>query len=642
MSETTKTFLLFSTTLFLLFTIYWFSPFHIYIPTKYEKISINQYDVLYKSSDKLLDYDVFDEKDVVVLSDQNFGHFVAKNRYVMVAFYAPRLYWSKKLVPEYAAAATQLKGSEVVLAKVDALRERRLANKYGVDGYPSLIFFVGGVDLERCYHRDREALVNYTKTKIALGVYTITTTQQAEGVLMAESTVAFLHSIKDCKELVAASKMHTDVIFYQSDSPDVAKIFQIDNPEINHSALVLVEKKSQQFNHFDGQFSKSAISEFVSMNKLPLVITFGTENAPSILNSPLKQLWLFDLTHDSKKVKSVFQEVAKAYKGKILFVYAERKRRDVGIGYDHPPRPRVSRPTTGSGQPAACPTTGDRHRPPPPRGPPPSMEPDAAINEPDRTPTVAGRTPAPPPPSTTTEIRTATIGPGSNGRTARRPPPPPKSPCGRRPPPSTADSVHHPRGPGPPGRPPPGPPPSTTAVSRHKSPEAFVFSAQPSPPAVISPNLSTDLDPCGSAKRARSELISYGRNDVVVNTSIKDGSKIPPQGGLKNRKKGTVVASTSRHVAKLKETRGVPFLDNSSRSNVHSKETGDNKDMDSASVLRHLHKEVHEFIAQPVDPMETVETTNGQKDYAHPVTGLDKSFDMVASDLKEAFAVISE
>jgi len=141
MSETTKTFLLFTTTLFLLFTIYWFSPFRIYTPTKYEIISVNQYDVLYKPSnppifprnpDKLSDArnNVFDEKDVVVLSDQNFSHFVAKNRYVMVAFYAPWCSWSRKLVPEYAAAATQLKGSEVVLAKVDATRETRLTHKY--------------------------------------------------------------------------------------------------------------------------------------------------------------------------------------------------------------------------------------------------------------------------------------------------------------------------------------------------------------------------------------------------------------------------------------------------------------------------------------------------------------------------------
>ncbi|KAK1551711.1 hypothetical protein Q3G72_003250 [Acer saccharum] len=55
-----------------------------------------------------------------------------------------------------------------------------------------------------------------------------------------------------------------------------------------------------------------------------------------------------------------------------------------------------------------------------------------------------------------------------------------------------------------------------------KSPETFVFSAQPSPPEVVSPNLSTGMEPCGSTKRARVEFISFGRNDVVVNTTIKD------------------------------------------------------------------------------------------------------------------------
>ncbi|KAL5733486.1 hypothetical protein ACOSP7_032828 [Xanthoceras sorbifolium] len=276
---------------------------------------------------------VIDEKDVVILSEKNFSHFVAKNRYVMVVFYAPWCYWSKKLVPEYAAAATELKGTEVVLAKVDADKEKALANKYEVQGYPSLDFFVGGVDLEHYYYnRNREALVNYAKNKMTLDVYTITTTQQAKDVLMAESTVVlgFLQSTESHrKELVAASKMHTDVIFYQSDSADVAKVFQID-PEIKRPTLVLIEKMSQQFSQFDGPFTKSAISEFVSINKLPLVITFGPKTTPWIFNSPLKQLWLYDLTHDANKVKSTFKEAAKAFKGKLLFVYVEVDWRNFG------------------------------------------------------------------------------------------------------------------------------------------------------------------------------------------------------------------------------------------------------------------------------------------------------------------------
>lgn len=88
-----------------------------------------------------------DEKDVVVLKDSNFSEFIDKNRYVMVEFYAPWCGHCQSLAPEYAAAATELKG-EVVLAKVDATEETVLAQKYEIQGFPTVFFFVEGV------HRD--------------------------------------------------------------------------------------------------------------------------------------------------------------------------------------------------------------------------------------------------------------------------------------------------------------------------------------------------------------------------------------------------------------------------------------------------------------------------------------------------------
>ncbi|KAJ4720795.1 Protein disulfide-isomerase [Melia azedarach] len=277
---------------------------------------------------------VMGEKDVVTLSEENFSHIIAKNRHVMVAFYAPWCYWSEKLAPEYDAAATLLK-DKVVLATVDAVKEIELAKKWRIQAYPTIYFFVDGVHVDTYYYaRNRDAIVNWIKVKIAGAVYTVMTTEQAEHLSLAESTIVlgFLHSLKapETEEIAAASKLHPDVTFYQTASADVAKMLQI-NPDIKRPALVLLEKETKRLCHFDGPFTKSAISDFVSGNKHPLVITFTRKNAPLIQNSPLKQLWLFSLMHDSE-VKSIFQEAAEAFKGKLLFVYVQMDCQNDGRG----------------------------------------------------------------------------------------------------------------------------------------------------------------------------------------------------------------------------------------------------------------------------------------------------------------------
>ncbi|XP_044460443.1 protein disulfide isomerase-like 1-4 [Mangifera indica] len=119
---------------------------------------------------------VTEEKQVVkVLSEESFSHFVANNRYVMVVFHASWSPLCRKLAPEYAEAARELKG-EVVLAKVYADKEKGLEKKYGIKWYPTCYFFVGGVNVHPCnFVRKRDANVKWAKTQMGLGVYNITT-----------------------------------------------------------------------------------------------------------------------------------------------------------------------------------------------------------------------------------------------------------------------------------------------------------------------------------------------------------------------------------------------------------------------------------------------------------------------------------
>ncbi|KAL8486528.1 hypothetical protein ACS0TY_023282 [Phlomoides rotata] len=89
-------------------------------------------------------------------------------------------------------------------------------------------------------------------------------------------------------------------------------------------ALVLLKEEEEKVTYFDGQFKKSVIAEFVSANKLPLVTAFSRESASVIFESPIKkQLLLFATSNVSQKAVLEFQDAAKLFKGKLLFVYVD-------------------------------------------------------------------------------------------------------------------------------------------------------------------------------------------------------------------------------------------------------------------------------------------------------------------------------
>ncbi|KAL9252462.1 disulfide isomerase-like 1-4-like protein [Drosera capensis] len=275
-----------------------------------------------------------DDHDVVVLRERNFTDAIENNRYVMVEFYAPWCGHCEALAPEYAAAATELKEDGVVLAKVDATEENELAYDYDVQGYPTVVFFVDGEKMSYDGPRSREGIVTWIRKKIGPSVYNITSAEHAEKILSSESkvVVAYLNSLvgPENEELAAASRLQDDVNFYQTVDSNISKLFHID-AEAKRPALVFLKKTAEKINYFDGVFAKSAISEFVFSNKLPLVTFFTKENSASIFESSIKkQIILFSTSKDSDKLISTFEDAAKLFKGKLIFVFVQLDDEETG------------------------------------------------------------------------------------------------------------------------------------------------------------------------------------------------------------------------------------------------------------------------------------------------------------------------
>jgi len=89
---------------------------------------------------------------VTVGSKVNFDELLLERKYNLVEFYAPWCGHCKALAGPYSEAAKMLAeketGSDVRLIKVDATAETELADRFQVQGYPTLLWFVNGINSE--------------------------------------------------------------------------------------------------------------------------------------------------------------------------------------------------------------------------------------------------------------------------------------------------------------------------------------------------------------------------------------------------------------------------------------------------------------------------------------------------------------
>ena len=149
------------------------------------------------------------EKDVIELTDDNFDNTVFNDENMwLIAFYAPWCGHCKKLLPEWTAAATQLKGT-VKIAKVDATVHQKLAQRYQIQGYPTIKVFAPGKGDKKVEEyqgpRDTSGIVQYALNALDKYGYVPETKQLINSEILKEECegrvgiciIAFLPHIAD-------------------------------------------------------------------------------------------------------------------------------------------------------------------------------------------------------------------------------------------------------------------------------------------------------------------------------------------------------------------------------------------------------------------------------------------------------------
>ncbi|CAG9117976.1 unnamed protein product [Plutella xylostella] len=226
------------------------------------------------------------KSDVVTLTDSNFKELVLESDDLwLVEFYAPWCGHCKNLEPQWAKAATELKG-KVKLGALDATVHTSMASRYQVQGYPTIKLFRAGKkssDSVEDYNGGRTAsdIVAFALDKLAENIAAPEIIQVVDEATLAACgaqplcVVSILPHILDCG--AACRNDYLDVLRRMGEKyknkmwgwiwaeagaqPALEEALELGG--FGYPAMAVVNAKKLKFSTLRGSFSETGINEFL-------------------------------------------------------------------------------------------------------------------------------------------------------------------------------------------------------------------------------------------------------------------------------------------------------------------------------------------------------------------------------------------
>jgi len=217
-----------------------------------------------------------DEKDVTVLTKGNFDTFVNEHDLSLVEFYAPWCGHCKKLTPEYARAATELKKQNVHLAKVDATVEQELAQRVGVKSYPTLKVYRKGNFVDYTGPRETAGIIKYMEKQVGPSAKSIATEEELKAFI-SQKDVNVVGYFSDTKSKgYQAFTAAADALREQFRFAVVTDSALVSAAEVQNG-VVLYKDFDDLKNVFTGDLTKEAIVNFVWDHSVPTAGEFSKD-----------------------------------------------------------------------------------------------------------------------------------------------------------------------------------------------------------------------------------------------------------------------------------------------------------------------------------------------------------------------------
>jgi len=267
--------------------------------------------------------EIKEEEDVMVVTTDNWDEAVRDDNNVLIEFYAPWCGHCQSLAPEYAKAAKSLKDAKsgITLGKVDATIETKLAEKFGIQGFPTLKFYKKGKAVDYNGGRTDTEIVSWLNKKTGPAAKHIETAEEIKAFLEPRD-VAIVGFFADkeselAKTFLAVADSIDDLEFA------VAPIVAGADQGVTADKIVVFKKFDDGKVEYSGE---GDLTTFIRSESVALVTEFSDETAPKIFGGEIKNHLLAFLSKKEDNFKPLldaFTASAKLFKGKVLFIYID-------------------------------------------------------------------------------------------------------------------------------------------------------------------------------------------------------------------------------------------------------------------------------------------------------------------------------
>ena len=262
------------------------------------------------------------EKDVIILTDSTFDKAVEKYEYLLVLFYAPWCGHCKKFHPEYEKAATTLRKENLYLAKVDATVEKKLAEKFEIQGFPTVKLFIKGHPIEYTGGRKESEVINWMRKKTGPATKELKSEDEVEKFKKDNDVVLvyFGSNKADIEEFTNVARKNEDFPFGTVDKEDVIKKY-------TKPGTVVLFKNFDEGKRELTEVKEKAIDEFIDKYSAPKVMKFDEKAAQIIFGKALPAIMLYASEKSEKwgEYEKLMRTISEKLNGKLKVVLTDIK-----------------------------------------------------------------------------------------------------------------------------------------------------------------------------------------------------------------------------------------------------------------------------------------------------------------------------